>query len=167
MVMSDRVCLMNDARIEQIGTPAELYFHPRTVFAADFLGESNLLDASVEREEGTEVELLTTAGAPIRLARDANRSFSRGQAVKVMVRPEMVSVLANGAAADNVVEGRVTDTILVGGVTKYYARLLDGTLISATDLTRGPLPPIARDSEIRLGWSKDGAVILPTEERIA
>ena len=167
MVMSDRICLMNDARIEQIGTPAELYFQPQTVFAADFLGESNLLDAFVEREEGAELELVTAAGVPIRLARNPNRSFTRGEAVKVMVRPEAVSVLANGSVADNVLEGRVIDAILVGGVTKYYARLSDGTVISATDLTRGPLPPVGRDSEIRFGWSKDGGVILPVRERSA
>lgn len=167
MVMSDRICLMNNARIEQIGSPADLYFRPQTVFAADFLGESNLLDASVEGQDGAEVQVLTTAGEAIRLARDPSRSFARGEAVKIMVRPEMVSVLSNGAAADNVVQGRVTDAILVGGVTKYYARLSDGTLVSATDLTRGPLPAIARDSVIRLGWPKESAVILPARERSA
>ncbi len=165
MVMSDRICLMNNARIEQIGSPADLYFRPKTVFAADFLGESNLIDASVEREEGAEVELTTASGAPIRVRRDPSRSFSRGEPVKMMVRPEMVSVLTNGATADNVVEARVTDAILVGGVTKYYARLPDGTTISATDLTRGPLSPVARDSEIRFGWPKDCGVVLPVRER--
>ena len=44
LVMSDRICLMHDGRIEQLGTANDLYFRPRTVFAADFLGESNLLD---------------------------------------------------------------------------------------------------------------------------
>ncbi|HEX7074131.1 MAG TPA: ABC transporter ATP-binding protein [Hyphomicrobiaceae bacterium] len=165
MVMSDRICLMNQARIEQIGTPAELYFRPQTIFAADFLGESNLFDAVVEREEGAEVELSSAAGGTIRLARDPHRSFSRGEAVKVMVRPETVSVLDNGKTADNIVEGRVTDAILVGGVTKYYARLADGTQISATDLTRGPLAPIVRGSEIRFGWPKGGGVILPVREQ--
>ena len=53
MVMSDRICLMNDARIEQIGTPADLYFQPRSVFAADFLGESNLLPATVLESTST------------------------------------------------------------------------------------------------------------------
>ena len=42
MVMSDRVCLMNEGRIEQIGSPSDLYFRPESIFAADFLGESNL-----------------------------------------------------------------------------------------------------------------------------
>src|SRR5665213_2550370 len=47
LAMSDRICLMNNGRIEQIGTPQDLYFRPRTIFVADFLGESNILDATV------------------------------------------------------------------------------------------------------------------------
>src|SRR3954466_5761357 len=47
MTMSDRICLMNGGRIEQLGMPSDLYFRPRSVFVADFLGESNLLSATV------------------------------------------------------------------------------------------------------------------------
>src|SRR5476649_480647 len=52
MVMSDRICLMNHGKIKQIGTPADLYFRPNSVFVADFLGESNLLDAVVTGRSG-------------------------------------------------------------------------------------------------------------------
>ena len=52
MTMSDRICLMNHGKIEQLGTPSELYFRPRTLFVADFLGESNLLEGTVERRRG-------------------------------------------------------------------------------------------------------------------
>ncbi len=167
MIMSDRICLMNNARIEQIGTPTELYFKPKTAFAADFLGESNLLEASIDGADGSEVSLVTTSGARLKAAVEPGRTFRQGQAVKVMVRPEMISVMSNGAAADNVIEGRLTDAILVGGVTKYYARLADGTEVSATDLTRGPMPPLARDSVIRFGWPKASAVVLPVGEDAA
>jgi putative spermidine/putrescine transport system ATP-binding protein len=167
MIMSDRICLMNNARIEQIGTPSDLYFKPKTTFAADFLGESNLLDASVGGIDGGDINLVTAAGTRLKAAQDPERSFQKGQAVKVMVRPEMISVLNNGAAAENVIEGRVTDSILVGGVTKYYARLADGTEVSATDLTRGPMAPLARDSVIRFGWPKESAVLLPLGEDAA
>jgi putative spermidine/putrescine transport system ATP-binding protein len=167
MIMSDRICLMNNARIEQIGTPADLYFKPKTAFAAEFLGESNLLNASVRAIDAGNVDLVTAAGASLKAARDPENPLRQGQAVKVMVRPEMISVLQNGAAADNVVEGRLIDAILVGGVTKYYARLADGTELSATDLTRGPAPPPARDSTIRFGWPRESAVVLPVGEDAA
>ena len=75
MTMSDRICLMNDGRIEQIGTPQDLYFRPRTLFAADFLGESNLLAGVVERVDGDEVDV-TRPGRPARAG--ARRCAARG-----------------------------------------------------------------------------------------
>ena len=60
MVMSDRICVMNDGRIDQIGTPNELYFHPSTVFSADFLGESNLFNAEVLEEKKLDPQLSIT-----------------------------------------------------------------------------------------------------------
>ncbi len=160
MIMSDRICLMNNARIEQMGSPRDLYFKPKTTFAADFLGESNLLDASIRSIDATTITMTTPSGTALTAARDHDQNFQPGQAVKVMVRPEMISVLRDGAGADNVVDARTSDTILVGGVTKYYARLSDGVEMSATDLTRGPTPPLARESAIRFGWPKESTVVL-------
>ena len=167
MIMSDRVCLMNNSRIEQIGTPADLYFWPRSVFAADFIGESNLLDAEVASINGEEVTLNGAAGALLKARLDAGRSVRLGEAVKLMVRPEMLRVLQDGANADNVLDARLTDVILVGGVTKTYARLADGTLVAATGLTRGPLCDIAKDAGVRLGWAKESGVVLPQEGPVA
>src|SRR5262249_21181196 len=121
MIMSDRICLLNSARIEQIGSPTDLYFQPRSIFAADFIGESNLLDAKVAGIDGNEVTLNAAAGALLR-ARLDGRNPQPGDAVKLMVRPEMLSVLQEGMSADNVLSASLTDVILVGGMTKTYAR---------------------------------------------
>jgi putative spermidine/putrescine transport system ATP-binding protein len=163
MIMSDRVCLMNNARIEQVGSPGDLYFRPRSLFAADFIGESNLLDAQVESIDGLEVMIRCAPDARVKASLDIGRSVLPGDAIKLMVRPEMLSVLPDGAIADNVLEARLTDVILVGGVTKTYARLADGTLITATGLTRGPLRNIEKDAVVRLGWAKESGVVLPRE----
>jgi len=163
MVMSDRICLMNNSRIEQIGSPADLYFSPRSVFAADFLGESNLLDAQVAAVDGGEVTLISTAGVLLRAKPAEGRAVRSGEAVKLMVRPEMLSVLQPGAKADNVIEARLMDVILVGGVTKTYARLADGKLLAATGLTQGPLDAVEKGASIRLGWTKENCVVLPRD----
>src|SRR5262249_56481281 len=92
MVMSDRFCLMNNSRIEQIGSPADLYFSPRSVFAADFIGESNLLDAQVAAVDGGEVTLISTAGVLLRAKPAEGRAVRSGEAVKLMVRPETLIV---------------------------------------------------------------------------
>jgi putative spermidine/putrescine transport system ATP-binding protein len=166
MVMSDRICLMNDAHIEQVGTPADLYFRPRSLFAADFIGESNLLDAEVEGVEGSEVKLRCGSGVSLRAKLEDGRSVQPRQAVKVMIRPEMLTVLHDGATADNVLDAHVTDVIIVGGVTKTYARLADGTLVTATGLTRGPLESVEKTSPVRLGWAKESGVVLPRESSV-
>jgi putative spermidine/putrescine transport system ATP-binding protein len=167
MVMSDRICLMNDAKIEQLGSPTELYFRPATEFAADFLGESNFLDATVEKTTAGAVQARTSGGISIRAELVGDRRVVKGDAIKIMVRPEMLRVLAPKAKADNVVEGLIDDVILVGGVTKFYLRLEDGTAIVATDLTRGPLTGYERKSSIRIGWDKESAVVLPAERGAA
>jgi putative spermidine/putrescine transport system ATP-binding protein len=166
MVMSDRICLMNDAKIEQLGSPSDLYFRPDTVFAADFLGESNFLDATVEKSVGADMLVRMAGGTALKAGR-SGRDVAKGDAVKLMVRPEMLRVLESEAKADNVVEGVLDDVILVGGVTKFYLRLEDGTAIIATDLTRGPRGGLARNEKIRVGWDTDSAVLLPTEKGAA
>jgi putative spermidine/putrescine transport system ATP-binding protein len=163
MIMSNRVCLMNNSRIEQIGSPADLYFSPRSVFAADFIGESNLLEAQVASIDGREVTLIGSAGVLLKAKIREGFAVQPGEAVKLMVRPEMLSVLQAGAKADNVLEARLIDVILVGGVTKTYARLADGKLVAATGLTHGPLTVVAKDACIRLGWGKESGVVLPRD----
>jgi putative spermidine/putrescine transport system ATP-binding protein len=159
-VMSDRICLMNEGRIEQIGSPAELYFEPRTAFAATFLGESNLFEATVIGAEGAHVALATTLGSDVRAL---SRTHLRpGDKVVVMVRPERLSLLEPGDTAVNTLTGTLRDRVLVGALTKNYVLLDDGQVVTATELTRGPSRAVATTgSRVRLGWAPDGGVLLP------
>jgi hypothetical protein len=78
-----------------------------------------------------------------------------------MVRPESLRLLAAGEAADNELIGRLRDVILLGHVTKYYARLADGTDVSATQLTRRGQPRPEPGDKVRLGFERESAVGLP------
>jgi putative spermidine/putrescine transport system ATP-binding protein len=159
LAMSDRICLMKEGEIEQIGTPGDLYFRPRTVFAADFLGESNLLDAVVTARSDRGVELEGPDRVSIKaMMAQASRP---GEKVKFMVRPESLRVLAAGEEADNQLSGRLRDVILLGPVTKYYARLADGTDVSAAQLTRPGQATLEPGDEVRLGFDRESAVGLP------
>ena len=158
MIMSDRICLMNEGRIEQIGSPAELYFRPRTVFAADFLGESNILEATVTGIEG-EVVLLH-GGAGVTLRAPAAPGLGPGDRVKLVVRPERLALLGPAEDAPNVLDGALREVILVGGVTKYYVTLADGRAVSATRLTAGPPGSISADGKVRVGWTVESTVLL-------
>jgi putative spermidine/putrescine transport system ATP-binding protein len=158
MIMSDRICLMNEGRIEQVGRPADLYFRPRTVFAADFLGESNLLDATVAGVEGDVAVLQAGAGATFRAP--AVPALRPGAPVKLMVRPERLALLAPGEDAANVLDGTLREVILVGGVTKYYVTLADGRTVCATRLTAGPPGTAAAEGKVRVGWPIESGVVL-------
>jgi putative spermidine/putrescine transport system ATP-binding protein len=162
LAMSDRICLMNEGEIGQVGTPHDLYFRPETVFAADFLGESNLLAATVTGTHDNTVELRGPAGAPLRVA--ASRAMRPGQAVKCLVRPESLRVLGAGEEADNTLTARLRDAILLGHVTKYYATLPDGTDISATVPPRRGQPRLDPGTEVRFGFDRESAVALPLPE---
>jgi putative spermidine/putrescine transport system ATP-binding protein len=159
MIMSDRICLMNEGQIEQVGTPPELYFRPRSVFAADFLGESNILEATVALADGACTVLAGVAGATIRAP--AHPGVKAGDRVRFMVRPERLGVLDGTATADNVLQGTLRDIILVGGVTRYYVVLDDGRTVSATRLTAGPAGGGAPGTVVRLGWAVESSVLLP------
>jgi putative spermidine/putrescine transport system ATP-binding protein len=139
LVMSDRICLMRDGRIEQLGTPDDLYFRPRTVFAADFLGESNLLAgrfvsnddqlARVELADGTQ------------LTGWSDHRMEPGQPVRVMVRPEALRILREGEAADNHVSAVLRDVVMSGGTTLHLFKTPGGVELSARRLTDGRAGP--------------------------
>ncbi len=163
LVMSDRICLMTEGEIEQLDTPDGLYFRPETVFAADFLGESNLLDAVVAGKHDGAVQLECPGGEKIVVLTPGQ--VSEGQKVKLMIRPENVRVLDPGEEAQNTLVARLQDIILVGQVTKHYAVMADGTAVSATQLTRHGIPSFEPGEEIRFGFDRDSTVVLPLDGR--
>jgi putative spermidine/putrescine transport system ATP-binding protein len=159
MAMSDRICLMNEGRIEQIGTPEELYFRPRTIFAADFIGDSNLIDVTVEsiapdgrcRVAGPGRVSLTTAGAP---------GCGPGAKARIMVRPERVRILGPGDAATNVLRGIAREALFVGSAYKCCIELADGTRIWGRQPSGDRLPRPVPGQEVAVGWDALDCVVL-------
>ena len=148
MFMADRIALMNEGRIEQLGTPAELYLEPASRFVATFLGEVNRLPA---RLRGGRVE---TPIGPITLGNRAGPLGGEGATVEVLLRPEGLRVTptdAVGAAPAEVEACRLLGaTTLVhlavpdggGGLLHLHARLPPGTI-----LTRGDQVGVRMDPE--------------------
>ena len=117
--MSDRVAVMSDGRIEQVGTPAEVYEDPASVFVADFLGVSNLMDAEPVAWSGGECSV--RIGETTLRARCGDVA-ARGR-VRIVARPERLELLEHGAQGDNCLVGMVERTVYVGASLQVIVRL--------------------------------------------
>ena len=121
MTMADTVAVMNAGRIEQLGHPADIYELPRTVFVANFLGQSNLIKG---RRSGTSGDDVLVEAGGLTFAIPSSRCFAEGSEAIVGVRPEKITVL-DLVDADRVpehhnrVQGRVTDVSYTGVSTQY------------------------------------------------
>ncbi len=151
MTMSDRICLMNHARIEQIDTPERLYFRPRSVFAADFLGDSNIFKARVDgagKLEGPGALIVTGTGG-------------EAASVTAIIRPESIRLLTAGEAAEGTATGRIENVVFVGGFMRLFVRLADGTILQAKGATAPGLRLPPQGEEVRLGWPAAATVLIP------
>lgn len=124
MTMSDRICLMNAGSIAQLGTPADLYFRPNSVFVADFLGESNLLDAVVTGRAGDQVQI-SVQGVAKGEAMAYDPVIANGKPVKLMLRPQNLRVHDSASADSDSGNGgslsaKLTDIMVTGSMTKLY-----------------------------------------------
>jgi putative spermidine/putrescine transport system ATP-binding protein len=154
MTMSDRICLMNKARIEQIDTPEGLYFRPRTLFAADFLGDSNIIAGQLNGGV-----FAGRGGVTVRYANGA----AEGPAATV-VRPESIRILASGESEAGEAAGRIESAVLVGGFARIFVRLADGALIQVKRQIHAgaQLPEVG--AQVRLGWPAAASIMLPPED---
>lgn len=161
LTLSDRIVLMNRGRIEQHCAPEELYFRPRTVFAADFMGEANLLEAEVTSATDTHVRLDWAHGALLapRPTHTPER-LQRGDRVVVLVRPECVSMGQGEAGDENRVAGRLRDSIVLGGVVKHYVTLPDGKELIVQQPNHVRRSAGFAGQDVHLAWQAHDALVL-------
>jgi spermidine/putrescine transport system ATP-binding protein len=128
LTMSDRLAVMSNGRVEQIGTPSEVYEEPRTAYVADFLGVSNLMDARAEGMNGGGRCRLRLG--EFELTAERGESDARGEA-KVVIRPERVRLEDGGATGENRVPGMVERVVYVGSIMQVMVHLAPGQTIQA------------------------------------
>ncbi|MER6252206.1 ABC transporter ATP-binding protein [Streptomyces sp. NPDC001584] len=159
MTMADTVAVMNGGRVEQLGAPAELYENPGTTFVANFLGTSNLIEASVD-SAGSEV-VVTASGTTLRLpAARCSTTPRAGGKLLVGVRPEKISLVHADeehtiAAGRNKVTGRIADSSFIGVSTQYVidSQVCPELEVYAQNIERdGRLVPGA---EVILHWNPE------------
>jgi spermidine/putrescine transport system ATP-binding protein len=132
--MSDRVAVMSNGRIEQIGTPAEVYEDPATVFVADFLGVSNLMEAHATRADGGCT--VTVGDFPLRAGCG---DLEASGPVKVVARPERIELTSaeSGGQRGNSLPGMVERTVYLGTSLQVMVRLATGVQLQVSITNTG------------------------------
>jgi spermidine/putrescine transport system ATP-binding protein len=132
LTMSDRMAVMSDGVVQQLGTPHDVYEEPETTFVADFLGVSNLMSAFAE------------AGGRVRLG-DAVLDVKRGDLaargeIRLTIRPERIRLEPAGSDGSNRLPATVRRVVYLGAVTHVFVELGGGEVLQAT-ITTGESPP--------------------------
>ncbi len=155
MAMSDRLAVMSKGRIEQVGTPAEVYDHPATEFVASFLGASNLIPGKVV-EQGADTALVKLEdGAVVKLPVSALPAGG-GAAVKIGVRPEKFHILAPGESEEqgwNMIEAKAGVSVYLGVSRQYMMESKTGRELSVYAQNSGRSEDIAPGQTVRLTWN--------------
>ena len=157
LTMSDRLAVMSDGRVEQVGTPNEVYEEPRTTYVADFLGVSNLMDARAEGPGGNgrcKVRL-----GDFQLMAGQGESDARGE-VRIVIRPERVGLEAQGAAGENRVPGMVERVVYVGSILQVIVHLAPGQTLQAWIQNQGEGVPYGQGTPVTVHLPVDALRVL-------
>jgi spermidine/putrescine transport system ATP-binding protein len=138
LTMSDRLAVMQDGRLAQVGTPREVYDEPASTYVADFLGVSNLMPVEV-LSSGPSPRCQVKLGDTV-LSVDSGTVAPTGPG-KLSIRPEKVTIETHGTSGDNRAPGMVERTVFLGSHTHIYVRLAAGPSVQAQ--VNGDLPGIS------------------------
>ena len=165
MTVASRVAVMDQGRLVQVDTPADIYEQPNSVYVADFIGDVNILEGNAEPDtaggEGA-LKIHVSEGLPA-LSVTSPEPVTAGQRVSYAIRPEKIIV---GQEPDptrqNHLKGRVVDIAYLGNLSTYRVALEDGRVISATMTNARRLARRAWswDDEVWLSWTATAGIVL-------
>ena len=158
LTMSDRICVMNAGKVEQIGSPEEIYHRPRTKFVADFIGESNFLIGKVAEQHSGHVSVdvnglmiqATTAAPP-----------SAGSEVVLAIRPERINFTTEtSAVGQNIVQGEIHRSVFCGSDRVFHVQLPNGLNLQVREQSDNAPAKAIRGSSVSLIWPHDAVAVI-------
>ena len=160
LTMSDRVVVMNAGIIEQLGLPQEIYERPRTEFVAQFIGDSNIIEGTVESND-ERFAIVQTSEARFAVL---GNGITAGEKVRIMVRPEKIKLSATGKneATNGTLSGKVESAMYLGESTQWKILLNSGQVITVLEQNHNSSSMLESriGQTVTLSWEADSAVLL-------
>lgn len=159
LTMSDRIAVMSQGHVEQIGTPQDIYRSPASLFVAGFIGSANLLPGTVKSHDENTVVVALKSGSTIRVAGQA-QSHAVGAQVSVMLRPERLRPSEQTQGEGESLNGTLTDLVFQGATARMIVRLSDGTELTCLADSSARMPQMEVGSNMNVSWDVDGGYVL-------
>ena len=151
MTMADTIAVMNEGRIEQMGSPADLYDDPETAFVANFLGQSNLIKGTVTGNDGAN-QIVDLFGQKIALQKD--RSHAVDNSIYAGIRPEKfrISRLETATSGNVLTGGKVEDVSYIGVSTQYQVLMPWGQELMVFEQNDDGVAPFNVGESVNISW---------------
>ena len=162
MTVASRVAVMDEGRVIQVATPAEIYEAPNSVYVADFIGDVNIIEANTKAIGQDQYHLNWIDGQPPLTATSAV-PFSEGQQAHLAIRPEKIRITTEQPEdATNALQGKVLDIAYLGNLSTYHVELPGGQVIKAqtANTRRIARRDITWEDPVWISWSATAGVLL-------
>ena len=161
LTLSDRIAVLNDGRLQQVGSAHDLYERPESRFVADFIGESNFLDIQVQAVN--ENVIVASSRSLVNINIPLGPRVSPGERMLFSIRPEKLFFVEQNDGMECTASGTIREVIYMGDINKYYVDLgSDETLIVKQHNREGMIQPGLGD-RVTLGWKPNNSVSLKTQ----
>ncbi|MEX0834304.1 MAG: ABC transporter ATP-binding protein [Actinomycetota bacterium] len=159
LTMSDRIAVMSAGQIEQLGSPTEVYEEPATAYVADFLGVSNLMEATAN---GMSNGACLVRLGNVDLSANEGVTDARGE-VKIVIRPERVRLGPQGEIGENRVPGMVERLVYLGPITQVLIRLIHGDNLQVMVQNQGDKAPFEQGMAVSVHLPAEALRVLPAD----
>ena len=157
LTMSDRIAVMNRGRLEQVGTPEEVYNHPETKFVADFIGESNIIEGYVEDMTEDSIEVTMESGKAV----IPETGYRMEEMVYLCIRPENLKISTEPKEGFRF-RGQVREHIFIGSTNKTMIEMPNGQMLKSVTPAEDELVPVG--TTVNVYWNPGKAVVMRTKE---
>ena len=156
LTMSDRIAVMNRGRLEQVGTPEEVYNHPETKFVADFIGESNIIEGYIENMTDDSIEVTMESGKAI----IHETGYRMEEMVYLCIRPENLKISTEAKEGFRF-RGQVKEHIFIGSTNKTMIEMPNGQMLKSVTPADDEL--ISLGTAVNVLWNPGNAVVMRTQ----